>query len=282
MLDSLNPHTIANDIRMRRSQFSGSFLVVEGQTDITFFKNLNLSDDCQIILAHNKNMALKVIDILDNDNFSGVIAVVDADYWHLENIKPNSPNVLLTDSHDIETMILQSESLEKNLRVYGSSQKLQNIQVVRSTMLEASIILGYIRWISLLEELNFKFEGLTFSKFLDKEKLTIDLDRLLEILISRSGSTSSSSDIKYAIDNHKNNDHDPWQVCCGHDLVNVLAIGLRKLWGNTNPQDSTADKLEKSLRLGYEKTFFEETLLFQQIVRWQETTGYVLFEMVEQ
>ena len=64
--------------------------------------------------------------------------------------------------------------------------------------------------------------------------------------------------------------------------MNILAIGLSKLWGNSKPQDSTADKLEKSLRLGYERAFFEETALFHQIVQWQETTGFVLFEIVEQ
>jgi hypothetical protein len=60
--------------------------------------------------------------------------------------------------------------------------------------------------------------------------------------------------------------HNPWQVCCGHDLVEILSIALRKLIGSQN-RDSK--ELEKNLRLAYEDTYFCKTQIYVSIRSWE-------------
>ena len=66
----------------------------------------------------------------------------------------------------------------------------------------------------------------------------------------------------------KNIKHDPWQICCGHDLVKIIAIALGKLIGTNNKKEVLPDVLERSLRLAYEEAYFIKTKLYQDICTW--------------
>jgi hypothetical protein len=105
----LNVHDIANTVRMTRSLHKGAFLVVEGDTDARVYKRFVDDSRCKVIPAHNKDNAVEILEILEKDRFPGVLVIVDADFWHLEGIKPESLNLLLTDTHDLETMIISTE-----------------------------------------------------------------------------------------------------------------------------------------------------------------------------
>jgi len=71
--------------------------------------------------------------------------------------------------------------------------------------------------------------------------------------------------------------HDPWHVCCGHDLVCILSIGLRKIIGTWNPNDIKPDVLERSLRLAFERSYFHKTQLYVSIQQWEKAnTPFVI------
>ncbi|MEG4347888.1 DUF4435 domain-containing protein [Microcoleus sp. A003_D6] len=147
-----SPHYIATQIRLLRTdkQYSGSFLIAEGDTDARVWKNLVDSTNCRVENAHNKDNAVKVLNILEKDNFAGVLAIVDADFWILEGTVNSNPNLLLTDTHDLETMLLKSPSLEKVLSEHGSEQKVKDFgKDIRQTLLESAKVIGYLRWASL-------------------------------------------------------------------------------------------------------------------------------------
>jgi len=67
MTNNLKPDRIANRIRLLRtqSQYTGSFLIAEGDTDARVWKNLVDSTKCRVENAHNKNNAVAVLNILD-------------------------------------------------------------------------------------------------------------------------------------------------------------------------------------------------------------------------
>ncbi|XZN89210.1 MAG: hypothetical protein ACM65M_16220 [Microcoleus sp.] len=98
MKEHINPSYIANQIRLLRNQpkfTEHSFLIAEGDTDARVWKNLVDSTKCRVEIAHNKDNAVKVLNILERDNFAGVLGVVDADFDILEGTVPLSPNLLL-------------------------------------------------------------------------------------------------------------------------------------------------------------------------------------------
>ena len=145
MRSDLTAHDIANDIRMTRGQYSGSFVLVEGEiSDLKFYSNLIDRDECQIVPAHNKDNALGALEMLERDEVSGVIAIVDANFMDFKVGRRTSPNLFVTDTHDLETMILNSPALEKILIEFGSAMKIDRFiqetgKEIRQALLDVEI-----------------------------------------------------------------------------------------------------------------------------------------------
>jgi hypothetical protein len=268
-----SPNYIATEIRMLRTdkQYSGSFLIAEGDTDARVWKNLVDSTKCRVENAYNKDLAVKVLNILEKDNFAGVLAIVDADFWILEGTVPSSPNLLLTDTHDLETMLLKSPALEKLLLEHGSEQKIKDFaKDIRQTLLESAKIIGYLRWASLKFNYGLKFEGLKFKKLRD-DILILDESKLIKIVKDKSENKGlDEKKIRANMDSLKTDTQDMWHVCCGHDMISILSIALCKVLGSCQPQKVEPNVLEQDLRLAYESSYFCKTQLYAAIQQWEK------------
>lgn len=267
---------VANEIRMTRTQFRGTFLIVEGQTaDLRVYKRLIDSEQVQVTPAHNKDNVLAALALLEDTNFLGVVAIVDADFWRLEGVEPASPNLFITDTHDLETMLLESPSLDKLLDEFGSEQKITNFTAnskmdVRQALLAAARPIGYLRWVSQRDNLSLTFEGIIFSRFIDRDTLHIDISELIREVKNKSRRHNlSESDLQDKIDELTDSKHNSWDICCGHDLVGILSFGLYRVLGSNQRREVEPEVLEKFLRAGYESTYFLSTQLYQLLRGWE-------------
>jgi hypothetical protein len=258
----------ANQIRLRRSTFSGTFLLVEGSSDKVFYERFIDKIVCQIVVMAGKIRVIAVIDILDRSNFDGVLGIVDADFDRLKGSVDEGVNLLRTDTHDLETMIIDSPAIDKVIAEFGSEDKIAKLQLdVRTSLVEAGRSIGYLRWISQCDGLNLTFSDLKFSKFIDDKILQMnELDLIQEVKNKSQAFSLKTEDLQQRIADEKNKDFNPWQVCCGHDLVEILALGLRRTIGTMNVD---VDSLERSLRLAYEEVYFQKTQLWINIRQWE-------------
>jgi len=267
----VTPDRIANQVRMRRSSHKGSFLIVEGRSDKLVYERFIDGTNCEFSIASGKDNAVAAIRILEQDNFAGVLAIIDADFCRLELNLPSSSNLLLTDEHDLEMMLLKSLALDKVLSERGSEDKINNFgQDIRLTLLERGKKIGYLRWVSFKENLSLKFEELSFSRFIDKATLVIDTGKLIKAVKDHSQKFAlREQDIQNSIETLEKAAYDPWQVCCGHDIICILSIGLSKVWGSWKTNEIRSDILERELRLAYEYAYFRSTQLYQSIQQWE-------------
>lgn len=274
MRDAITPYRIANQIRMRRDDntHSGTFLIVEGRSDKLLYERFINSEKCEFSIAYSKNNATGALRLLEEDNFVGVLAIVDADFSILEGTLPYSPNILLTDYHDLEIMLIKSPALEKVLRERGSENKIIKFgKDICQTLLESGKIIGYLRWVSLKFDLSLKFEELAFNKFLDQTTLAIDTLKLIKVVKDHSQKPAlKEKDIQDSLDSLKDDSHDPCHVCCGHDLMCILSIGLCKTLGSWNYNEVKPETIERELRLAYEHAHFRNTQLYISIQKWEE------------
>lgn len=276
MKEHINPSYIANQIRLLRNQpqyTEHSFLIAEGDTDARVWKNLVDSTKCRVEIAHNKDNAIKVLNILEQGNFAGVLAIVDADFDILEGSVSLSQNLLFTDTHDLETMLLKSPALEKVLSEHGSEDKIKGFaKDVRQTLLESANIIGYLRWASLKFDYCLRFEDLAFNKFVDKETLALNESDLMKTVKNNSQKLGlDETEVKAKMDSLKTETQDMWYICCGHDMIAILSIALCKALGSCNSKQVEPNVLEKDLRLAYESAHFRETKLYIAIQTWEET-----------
>jgi hypothetical protein len=260
----------ANAIRLRRSTFLGTFLLVEGSSDKTFYERFTDKITCQLFVTSGKNRAIKILEILDKASFQGVLAIVDADFDHLEILPDTSPNLIRTDTHDLETMSLNSSALEKVIAEFGSEDKIVKFgRDIRKVLLEAGMPIGYLLWISQLDRLNLTFSNITFSKFINDRTLQVDECKLIQEVKNKSqNSALKNEDIQERLANQRSDDHDPWQVCCGHHLVKILSFSLCKVIGSAKVDPDT---LERSLRLAYEETYFCQTQTYLSVRSWESS-----------
>lgn len=279
MKENISAYRIANAVRMARGpSFPGAFFIVEGEaSEYGRFIDREL---CRIMPAHSKENAIHALNILENANFAGVLAVVDADFWRPEGKEPNSPNLFITDTHDLETMILKSPALEKLLTEFGSASKIEKLtqksgKNIRDILLDGGVQIGYLRWVSHRDGLALKFEGIVFSNFIDREMLKLDHAKMIAAVKDRSMKHDlDERDLLKSLSELANPNHDPWNVCCGHDLVCILFIGFRRALGRQEAiglQQVKPELLERFLRLAYETTYFFTTHLCKSLKAWERT-----------
>ncbi len=276
---------IANSIRLKRQIIKDSFLVVEGVDDKNLFQRFTDSSSCRVVVAYGRDEVVELITILRNSNFKGVLGIIDLDYSRIIGEHLPNRDVLTTDSHDLETMLLNSPSLSHVLIEYGSEEMIKGFLNssycdIRDALLSIGAPIGCIRLISAVEDLSFDFDGLDFYKFVNVKKLSLNKEMLIDRVENHSGVGALDKDnLLMKMKTIANMGHDLWHLCCGHDLVEILSIGLCRVLGKNNKSDVKPEKLETSLRLGYELAYFADTTLFQLICRWQEENApYVVLK----
>jgi Protein of unknown function (DUF4435) len=272
-------NAIANKIIMTRNypgKATLAFLIVEGMTDKNLYQTYINTIVCQIIVADGKDNVREVLAILERESCRGVLAIVDADFDVLEGKTPQSPNIFMTDTHDLEMMLIQSPALEKVLAEFGSEDKIARFVTthgkdVRSFLLESVQSIGYLRWLSARENLSLKFEGMGFEKFVEKDTLKINILKLIRLVQGRSVAPTAQkrsldTDIHEKVKLLSNDSHDLWHVCCGHDITCILSFGLQKAIGSKRMEP---DMVEICLRLAYEYTYFRQTKLYISVKQWE-------------
>ena len=256
---------------MTRTQFSGSFLIVEGRDDRLFMVRFIALETCEIRVAYGKQNVSDAIGILEGDQYDGVLGMIDADFDRIEGTPSRSQNVVMPECHDLFTMLVSSPALARVVREFGSPEKLDRLgKTALEALTEVALPIGYLRLHSQREGLNLRFRDLNYSRWIGLTSFQADTARLIEIVKSRSQKHDVSTDTiaKANADLH-DADYDPCEVCVGADLVEALSIGLRRALGSRRAANVRVDYLKSGLRLAYSDTEFRASTLMRDIEHWQ-------------
>jgi hypothetical protein len=271
----VRPEIVANELRMMRTQHKGTLVIVEGPSDKSAFLSLLSKEACRIVIAHGKENALEVLKTLESEGFPGILAIVDADFSHLEGSTPSSANALRTDLHDLECMMAASPAFDKLLNEYAVAERVDAIQrkcgcALAILVATNAMAIGYLRWVSLRKSLGFEFDGLSFAKFVSRSDIRIDVPALIQEVKNRSQRHElDDSVITSHVDALRDVRHDPWQVSCGHDILEMLSYALRRTIAAHKESAVKREALERSLRFAYEAAHSRATQLFSSIRDWE-------------
>ncbi len=264
---------IANEIRMKRSQFNGVFLLVEGSDDWLFMQKFISPESCRIEVARGKGNVCSVISILDEDGFEGVLGVVDADFDRINGLPSKSPNLVMPECHDLVTMLVYSPALDRMLIEFGSEKKIASFtcnESVLSALTSRALLIGYLRLYSLRADLNLKFKKLTYSKWIKPGSFEPNIVELTEAVKNNSQRLDLATCVLVrSVEELCTSDYDPREICNGADLVEILSIGLRSVLGSNNAKSITPKHLKKFLRLAYSDQDFSASTLKKEILKWQ-------------
>ena len=265
----------ANSIRLKRSQHQGAFLLVEGRDDRMLMRRFVCATTCSIQVMEGKHDVLDVVHILTEQNFMGVLGMVDADFGRVVGAGTLSINLVMSDGHDLETMLLMSTALEDVLSEFGSQAKIDSLEEgVWQIITNLALPLARLRLYANVRGLPLRFEGINYSSWLPRAEFVADIDLLIQEVKNRSQRPDLSDEaLKSAILETEGLDHDVSEMCNGHDLIAILSIGLRNKFGSNSAQAVEPEKLGTALRLAYRESSFRATNLFHSIAEWESSSG---------
>jgi hypothetical protein len=247
-------------------------MIIEGCTDAQVYKRL-IQADIDWVIAHQKALAIETITVLDKRGISGYVAIVDADFDHLENIKYASPNIVLTDFHDIEMLMFSSETLDFVLDEFGSRSKITKFKAahgpLREALIQRSRVVGELRLASKKCKLGLNFNDISYD-FVDARDLSFDPDRLMRhfAAVPKMADKAIRDSFLLELESVRKQNFDGRQVCCGHDTVAVLGRALARVLGNVPSQVRETANLERVLRLAYSRDHFQATELWKKLTDW--------------
>lgn len=282
MIPAPTAQEIANEIRMRFNYSAGPFLLVEGDSDVSFFRCHTTIDIENIIPSFGWKNVVDAMTILQSEKHQEVVAVIDLDYRDIVPTYALPDNVLLTDSRDIETMMFSSPAFVKVLRRSASGKKITSYQHgtegVRKKILELGRAIGSLRLYSQLKLKNYSFDEMVIEKFIDRKSLLFMRKEFIAHLrgISAENSTMPDDILKDASAEVKKTPvlTDPYRLCCGHDLIEIMAIGLKSVWGSYNSREISDTSLEELFIFAYSTQMFRTSRLFQLMDTWFQDRGY--------
>lgn len=257
---------VAAEVKMRRTLHAGSFLVLEGSDDLRFWRK-RCHDGCRLIDGNGKQNVLIGLRRLDEIGFKGVLGVVDSNHDYLADIPLGSNNLVATDAHDLECMLCRSSALDSVLAEYGDQEKIGRFGrahgEVRSALLDRGLVFGRVRWA--VRDLQPSWRLPALRRFVDEKSWIVDEDGLIETTASMNGAMSAAVLRRRIADLPP---VDPWHVVRGHDLLEILRVGLRNVLGNL-PATVGVKEIGGGLRLATQPADLQSTQLWQDMQRWE-------------
>lgn len=259
---------IAEAKMYRTSCSTCSILMVEGRDDVKFWGG-HCHRDCRPIYCGGKDKVISVMGRLDEDHFSGVLAVIDSNYDHLAGVVSTDVNIVRTDAHDLECLLCRSTALDAVLREHGNRDKIERFErehtSVRTALLDRAATLGRLRWAGRKFEPNLSLDSVRPPAFIEERTWKLSEKRMIE-MATDSNPHAEEAALSHAIVALPA--VDPWYVASGHDVLEILRIGLRRVLGELKASVGV-DQLASVLRQGMAVSELQSTRVWRDIREWE-------------
>ncbi len=283
LLASVSPDRWTNMIRLGRNGYKQSgltYVLVEGKADWLMFKRfLDEPSRCHVIYEHGWTNVLATLEALQADGYHGIVAIVDRDYALFCDKDPRrQPNadLLMTDTRDLETMMLSAGILDRVVAQLADPNLLRQLEGDFSAALaNAGLPLGYVRLESELRGLMLSFDKVMIEHSVDPITLRPNIDQLLDDVQDCNRKKLVDGPFLAAMKKQvrgwvQERQHDPWYICCGHDLVKILGHGLAHGFGNKRGKSCCDEtQLFELLVREYDDALFRESRLCDGMRHWE-------------
>ena len=264
-----DPGTIASEIKMMRMEHAGAFLVVEGVTDMRFWRPRKHAA-CELVDGEGKTNVVGSIRRLDVQHFGGVLGVVDDDYDSLMGIDRGTGNVVVTEAHDLECLLCRSRALEAVLAEFGVPLKLRRFEDaqsvdVRTGLLERALIFGRLRWVAMRGDLSIDSTAIRVQRFVDIKTWQVDQAGLMGAVAARDSAVHEGL-LAQCVARLPHTD--PWRVVQGHDMIEILRRGLMSVLGDIPPSVGS-QQISQVLRAGLHSEELRKTALWTDVRDWE-------------
>lgn len=292
MEEYILPSRIANKIMMDDSV--KCFIVIEGKSDLRFYKNIISKSNVVLIYANGSHNVCQVLEVLKKEKhcINNYLAIIDRDFHEILNTFPEYDNLLFTDLHDIEIMMLKSAAFDKVINMYAGDKQQQIEQqyskTIRNIIANITTEIGYLRLANYTETLGLTFKPkdvngkhIDHNKFIDNDFQAVHIDNMITTIVNYSKNKSnpkSQIDVKQAYEKCKKVKYDSNQLSNGHDACHIIYLFLKKIIKLSSKEIIDSKMIENSLILAYSMNDFRNTKLYNNLQQWANNNNKTLFD----
>lgn len=245
-------------------------VIVEGDDDKKLYSKLFDRNNTEFKPTYGCENYEFVLEQLKSDSNKFII-LKDADFDHLNKKTYTYPNLFLTDTHDLETMMV-NETVMRNICIEYLEEEIPDFTQSICLHLKS---LSYIKWYNNRHGLSIKFDALKISSVYNCEEISIS-DWLKAIYNHPANSGVSIINEIDVILYKQNNPTDNYLLLInGHDLCDCISKWLKK--HNPSCTNVNKNKISQHLRMNYNMNDFRQTKMYKDIHSWGQQYSYKLF-----
>ena len=291
-----DPDEIRGTVETMEMTYPGNggkvFVIVEGPYDLEVYDRCFSRDACILRIANSKeNVRDVVAGILEEggEGHGRIIGIIDSDFSLFTGTGIKGDNLFITDTHDLETMLIASPALDRVIDHVSShslqqsfAQKVQGDlrgNDLRRSLTMAARYLGFAILINNRKGFNITFKHINckkkdnFARFIDAETLECNLESLVALILEKNNDRGEefirvlreeiSDSAGYFFEY-------PWHICRGHDLICILLRDISYRYPQRSGGDIRGRDLEQLLRSYYRAEYFARTDLCDRLHAWEE------------
>ena len=119
----MDEHDIAQEVRLERKVHKGSFLLVEGTTDIKRFGNFIDDDECSLVNCYGRKNAIGAIRFLCEDGFPGALGAVHADFGRVDGSLEHHEGLVYSEAHDFDLDWVHVDAVQRYFKQIAEPEK---------------------------------------------------------------------------------------------------------------------------------------------------------------
>lgn len=269
---TMDGYDIAGEIRLERQVHKGSFLLVEGTTDVKRFHQFLDHDKCSTVNCYGKKNLVDAIVILYDDGFPGVLGLADADFDRVTNSLLEHEGLIYSTSHDFDADWACETSLAKYLQEVGDPDKCAakgSASEIGGKIRTGLKSLSVLRYLNQYQSLSYKLQTLRHESFV--QAMTVDIDLLIDdVFFSRTPAPTQKPQLKALVIAHAAQEHDLIQLTSGHDLMCALGLAMRSELAERKHAQTWGREVEMHFRLLFGDEEFKESPLFAAVRAWED------------
>lgn len=252
------------EVVMAATNHRGPFMIVEGPSDWRFFEP-RVETAVYIVQAGGRDTCVSLVKALNEEpRVFTYVGVVDEDYDWLTPLQEN--NLVLTDTRDLESILMRSPALDAVVIELGDYDKVRAFvtasgATVRDALLTRAEFFGRLRASSFVAG-TVSLDSIRPARFCRRD-WSYDEDQCVDVCVAI-GAADSSEALRTAIS--AVDAPSSWHLARGHDLIDILVGGLATVLGSRAPPTRHVEAL---LRQSIQQRDFEDTLLFNRISEWE-------------
>jgi hypothetical protein len=267
----LDQFDIAQQVRFERQNHKGTFLLLEGDTDIDRFEKFVDQIECSLVNCYGKPNLIGAVEALYEEGFDGVLGIADADFDRLLGRLLQHGGVIFSESHDLDLDWATDTVLARYMNSVADKTKLNGaggIREIRRTIHKTMIPLSALRLCAHTKEVSLRLDTLHFDRFV--VGLSLDTGKLLDEVLFAGTPEAKRQYVVERIEALSQRKYDPAQFHSGHDFYTILGIALRDELGARKGPQTYGGEIALHLRLTYDDAAFRGSAVCREILRWEK------------